>query len=287
MKRANIIKGRQMKKLLSLFIIIIMILSFAGCNSVENAISSEAGQPQTTSDSIIEVATEKPTVKPTEKPTEAPTEKPTVDIDWTEISYTHEDNDGYTFEVSMKFSPWILLSNTDTVNAAWGKVSNGNTLPGFDDWGLSSATTSNNYYQNYNLVGSGFMAEMTDMYYCIGEFKVKNITDGWRISSDNPRSSSVSLIWLPDSNSKTDYIWKVFYSNDIENYGIYGYAQLSMKQDNWGPVPFIIMVPELFSPKYPDGKYFEPMKNGKIAVGGEKLNLGIIGKDSIYSPTDE
>ena len=42
-----------------------------------------------------------------------------------------------------------------------------------------------------------------------------------------------------------------------------------MTSNTWGPVSFIIMAPENFSPKYPDGKF----KN-RILEGGLELESG-------------
>lgn len=82
-----------MKKLTSLFLALLLLLSMAGCG-VQNAQLPETTQvateivaqttapettvPDTTEAEVTEPPTEAPTERPTEKPTEAPTERPTA-----------------------------------------------------------------------------------------------------------------------------------------------------------------------------------------------------------------
>ena len=82
-----------MKKLTTLFLALLLLLSMAGCG-VQNAQLPETTQvatqivaqttapettvPDTTEAEVTEPPTEAPTERPTEKPTEAPTERPTA-----------------------------------------------------------------------------------------------------------------------------------------------------------------------------------------------------------------
>ena len=60
-----------------------------------------------------------------------------TDIEWSEFSYTLSDQQGYTFEVTYKVSPWILLSNTELINSAWSEVGGNKELPTtYGSWGL-------------------------------------------------------------------------------------------------------------------------------------------------------
>ncbi|MBO4468154.1 MAG: hypothetical protein J5766_02520, partial [Clostridia bacterium] len=59
-----------------------------------------------------------------------------VNITWKEIKTSQTDSDGYSYEITFKLSPWILISNTEIINRAWKEVGGNNSLPGFNDWGL-------------------------------------------------------------------------------------------------------------------------------------------------------
>jgi len=214
-----------------------------------------------------------------------------VDIEWTEVVYTTTDSDGYIYEITFNLSPWILLSNTEFVEAAWAEVGAGNTLPGFDDWGLDQ---SNDHFRQGIPMGgltNHFYASMNDMYYCIGSFQIENITDGWRISSENPRSTYVKMSWISSYDRDSVYggayaIGRTFYSNGFEDEsdGVNTNAKLS--KDSWGPVPFIIMAPENFSPKFPSGEYAEHMLSGYFNFAwsnGTQVSLGVVGQDGIYT----
>ena len=134
-----------MKKTICLFLILILILAtVVGCGKKEK-LPSEAkfGDEK---DQLEE--TEKQTEKATETEnltesealvTEPPKTEPIIEpmnIEWITIKQTETDSDGYSYEVTYKFSPWILLSNTDIVNSAWRDVSKDKVLPGIKDWGL-------------------------------------------------------------------------------------------------------------------------------------------------------
>jgi len=286
-----------MKKITAIVLALMMVL-LVGCGD-SGSQTNTAKPTEVITEKPTEKLTKKPTEKPTEKSTEKPTEKPTekitekptekpvknqgVDIDWNTLTFFEEDNDGYTYEVSMKLSPWILLSNSETVNAAWSKVSSGKSLPGFSDWGLKNS--QNMHYRNDfgDTHGFSFGHKMSDMYYCVGELTIKNATEGWNITDDNQRSVNISMNLDCDYNahngSGSAYIWRIFFSSGAEDYARYGICVASLKKNTWGPVPIIIMAPENFSPNYPNGEYYEDIKETKLKVNGEEIALGIIGKD--------
>lgn len=218
-----------------------------------------------------------------------------ADIDWTEVSYTKTDSDGYTYEITFKLSPWILLSDTDIVTSAWAEVGGNNTIPGFNDWGLKPESSGNQFRQGISEGGTTnyFAHHMTDMYYCIGTVKIENITEGWNISASSPRSLYFSLRWA-SSFDKMDYagaysIGRVFYSNGTQDESDGLGHSAKMTSDQWGPTSFIIMAPENFTPNFPNGEHADDMLNGYFhyfANGemSEKIHLGMFGKDGAYTP---
>lgn len=218
-----------------------------------------------------------------------------ADIDWTEVSYTETDSDGYTYEITFKLSPWILQSNTDIVNSAWSEVGGSNTIPGFNDWGLKQESSGGYFRQGISEGGTTnyFAHHMTDIYYCVGTAQITNITEGWSISVSNPRSLYFYLRWVSNFDRATYAgvysIGRVFFSNSTEDESDGLGHSAKMTSDQWGPVSFVIMAPENFAPNFPDGEHAEDMLNGYFyyienGERSEEIHLGMFGKDGTYTP---
>ena len=248
---------------------------------------------------------------PEEEPTE--TQQPTPPkatsasgVEWKTVSYTKEDADGYTFEITYKVSPWMLLSaNRELLESTWKTVNrHDDPLPGFDDWHLSKGSNSS-YYKSYEShasasgTGASFTRKMTDMYYCIGTVTYKNVTDGWNVTKENPRSMPSSLIWWYDLKVTIDFsnggidgdgfgIGRIYYSNKSVDKIDGVRAEPSIESNTWGPASFIIMAPENFTPNCPEGQCYEAMKKGVFnRYAEELLRIGVIGKDGVYVPPAE
>ena len=224
-----------------------------------------------------------------------------VSIDWTKIKQTVTDSDGYTYEVTYKFSPWILHSNSDIINSAWKEVSKDKVLPSsLKDWGLKCSNKS--FYSRGNIKSSCgaacgsvcFGFDMTDMYYCVGTVSVNNTTSGWDITKESPRNMSFALRWNYVNEAwGAGSLCNVFYNNKTDLITDYVSIAPMMDRNSWGSVPFVLMVPENFSPKYPDGKYYEYHRMGYFGLDyngrdyNTKIHLGIIGKDGSYTPPEQ
>ena len=248
------------------------------------------------------------------------TQREKVDIEWKTITDTYTDSDGYSYLITYKISPWILLSNTDIINDAWNVVGKNNKLPGFNDWGLK--LYDNKYMKSVPNGNSSttFYYPMNDMYYCMGTVSVRNTTSGWNITPENSRTLNSGLNYSLLVSGRTEKyeinatfgtfsVGRVFYSNSTADEADCVGIKPNMTSDNWGPVSFIIMAPENFSPNYPEGRFYEYVKNGvfhtsnmamafggfteisaynrnKDSYGFEYFNNGIIGKDRVYAVPD-
>ena len=65
-----------------------------------------------------------------------------------------------------------------------------------------------------------------------------------------------------------------------------------MTSNNWGPVPFVFIAPENFSPNSPNGEYLENLQTGYFEAFGisdpEPIYVDIIGKNGEkFSPIKE
>ena len=286
------------KKFLFAFLIIILTLSLIGCGNQQSVTTYDDTPAQEIVNETAQFIQE-----PTEEPTESPTESPKVNIEWSDLTYGVKDTEGYSYEITYHLSPWILLSNTDTLNAAWNEVGKGNSLPGFDDWGLEKK--GNNYWRQLSSLqlhwtNDNFSAPMSDMYYCVGTVTITNETDGFDIVQSSPRAVNVPL--KLDFEDKYDWapaIGRIFFSDKTSDTYLGLYTDAQMKSNKWGSVPVIFMAPENYSPKYPDGQYSEPLLNSAyfrpisrleyakwngtdISYGNDYPRVGLIDKDGIY-----
>lgn len=259
-------------------------LVLAAC--ANQASSSEESTTQATSTSAANAATSSSNEgTTTSSSSEESTATPSSDgesgtsssnVDFQTGTYTYSDDDGYQFQIRVKVSPWILQSNTDAIEAAWAEVGKDNELPTLDDWGL---TKKGDYYQaSGSMLGTDgtitFESSNLDMYYVVGTFAIKNATDGFDVTSSNKRSFSMwgaappldtfltqsSILGGSNSFYDAQTITKVFYTDPKQYLGEY-LGKPSLTSNSYGPVTFVIARGETTSPNYPDGKYYEQLKN--------------------------
>ena len=227
-------------------------------------------------------------------------------IPWSDVSFTGSDSQGYNYQITIHYSPWILLSNKELVDEAWSEVSKGKELPSYESWGITDLASIRDTIKGneYLYGGSGntmsAATKVNDLYYCIGSISIKNNTDGWSITESNPQTILLPIEIKTDESS-SDY--KGFAAS-MEFYGDGSYKYLGglrvasqMKNDTWGPLPFVLMTSELFSPNTPDGAYYSYVLNDLVIRYKKALNAlsvsdmpdirpGVIGKNGEYaSPT--
>mgnify|MGYP002624737259 CR=1 FL=1 len=177
------------------------------------------------------------------------------DINWETVVYSVRDNDGYELEIEIVQSPWILVSNTELINAAWQDVANNNTLPQFDDWGFRQVngqySKELNYYNGVHQT-SGF--NISDMYYSVGTVTIKNKTEGWDIGPSNARNLNFYYGYCETIvENIPSFIGRVFYSDGASDYAYCININSSMRANTLGPITFVMMTPEYYSPANPNG----------------------------------
>ena len=288
-----------MNKKILLVIVVFAVLSifFCGCGG-KTASSVPAPAPTTSVEqneprqiSTSEPAPTDPT--PTSAPEPTPEPTPKVDVEWQTLTYQWEDSSGYTFEATIKVSPWINTKNEEYVTAAWDEVSHGKALPSSDtsSWGL--AHYSDGTYGRGNDEYGSFrpVKNITDIYYCIGNVTVKNLTTGWDITASTPITSDA--LWLSacqpepnveevkkhpsleDNYTRSSTVSKVFY-NDAEKVNP-TWARVSPKytSNQWGPVAFVFAHFENKTPANPNGEYISEIADTYFCVNGRDFFVWI------------
>lgn len=270
------------KQLISILLLIALLASLSACGKKggSTTISVPVGQTtppkQTTPAPPTQApATATPTPKPTATPEPTPEPAPAVEVEWQTLTYQWEDSSGYTFEATLKVSPWINTKNTEYVTAAWNEVSNGKALPSDSSksWGNELSGDG-----NYRVVEN-----VTDVYYCIGNVKIKNLTTGWDITASAPVTSN--SLWFSacqpeidpaakesrnklsnENHERSSTISKIFYSDGETRNSTWACLNPKYTSNNWGPVPFVFSHFESKAPAYPDGKYISEITDAYFYV---------------------
>ena len=318
-----------MKKLVILALAMPILLMACGNTENTNAVSAPTEAATTVA---ADTPTKAPTLPPAQKdtPTEAPTLPPTqdntptevpptetpatntptpteapssnIELTWTKKTVQITDEDGYVFEYTLRVTPWFLLSNTEYRTQVENYL--GSTIPGFEDWNLQK---QGNEYRR-TIGGTIFHASMNDMYYCVGTVSIKNITNGWDISSDNHRKVYSSIGWIPDEQQLSMPVYtigRLCYENKDDITTMHSVRICpEMKKNEWGPHYFILMAPEYFTPSNPEGEHYQKMINGTLWFAGseslipigkgqaagypiEPIYNGLINKDGEFIPSNE
>ena len=265
------------KKVLSLIVLFaILMTTFCGCGgksssavSQDNATGTNQTEQTLPDPANVHTAISAPAPEP--EPTPEPT--PSVEVEWQTLTYQWEDNSGYTFEATVRISPWINTKNTDYVTAAWNEVGSGKTLPSDDSKSWGNAPSSDDYYRPVD--------NATDVYYCIGNVTIKNLTTGWDITASAPVKSNP--LWFsacqPETNPayykqhpntfdylKSSTISKIYYGNGEERNSTWACLTPQYTSNKWGPVPFIFAHFDSKAPANPDGKYISEIADTYFCV---------------------
>ena len=294
-----------MKKSIAFLFAALLALTLSACGQEPAPAEEEAAAA---SDSAAGVETEQET-EPVEPPAyaeeegvELPDEEPVpaqavTPIEWTTVVCHKSDGDGYQYEIEVKLSPWILLSDTATLNTAWNAVSGGLSLPTYNSWGVDETFGKPRIEGMESKFGqSGYAMScshgISDMYYCVGSFRVTNVTEGWSIDSNQPRSIDLSLQCGSYQSSPSGYVpftgGKILTYDDTRQY--IGGVMISplMSSDHWGPIPIVLMAAEVFSPNTPDGGYYDFVLNDCVITSSHIADFptvrpGIIGQNGVYA----
>ncbi|MCM1156766.1 MAG: hypothetical protein NC314_11540 [Roseburia sp.] len=178
------------------------------------------------------------------------------DIDTSSLLTTYtiefEDSDGYQIRETVQLSPIFREDDMGTVYALWEAL--GNDVASFP---------SKESIRNSNLMLTNYQLE-----YVVGTYMVENLTDGFPITSDNPRTYAKSLTAEGNSVPATFFnnrsVSVVMYSSGMKYYGDNLFATVigdaRMTSDTWGPRTFVIALPNEFTPNQPDGYRYDEIQ---------------------------
>lgn len=191
-------------------------------------------------------------------------------IDTPSLLATHvieyEDQDGYKIRETVQLSPIFREDDMETAYALWEALGND----------VASFPSEEKIYDNSYLIRSSRDQDSCDkLEYIIGTFAIENLTDGFPITPDKPREYFGRLQgeYILSSDERSDdhdgnaanllnvrSVSMVMYDNGPTYYGEGRFAILGnpkMTSDAWGPVCFVIAVPNGATPNRPDGYRYD------------------------------
>ena len=169
----------------------------------------------------------------------------------TEHVFEVEDSDGYKIREIVQLSPIFKEKDMDTVYALWEAL--GNDVSSFP--GKQSLRNENRMLTNYELE------------YVVGTCMIENLTDGFSITPDKPRSYAMSF--TAEGNGDTATLFndrsvsvairsdRMVYDSDTLSVLI---GDARMTSDTWGPCTFVIALPNTHTPNQPDGYRYDEIQ---------------------------
>ncbi len=197
---------------------------------------------------------------------------PTINVEWQTLTYQWEDKEGYKFEATIKVSPWINTENSDYLASAWNEVSKGETLPEATPkaWGLTKSGSW--FYIPSISTGCQLIPvdEITDYYYCVGEVKIRNLTEGWDITSSKRSNRLYIGACQPETEKKgkaSDYNMMSYTLSKVGNTVLPTWADVNpLYTSNEWSAPFVFVHFENKTPKMPEGENIAEIQNGYFCI---------------------
>jgi len=162
-----------------------------------------------------------------------------------------EDYDGYQIRETIQLSPIFTKDDVNVMLELWETL--GNDITSFPS--KESLQNENRTLTNYELE------------YVVGTYMVENLTDGFHITSDNPRTYIKSLTAEGHENAATLFndqsVSVVAYSDGVSYYADAFAAVLSearMTSDTWGPCSFVVALPNTSTPNQPNGYRYDDIQ---------------------------
>ena len=171
------------------------------------------------------------------------------------MNYT--DNEGFSFVVTCRISPWILQSNTEMLSATWNSIEKDKKLPTINTWGFQKNGDSYNYSEYYI---TSFDSKIDDMYYAVGTIEIANVTKGFNFSADRVGYPKVQI----SKDALLDYgkiiITRTYLGDENKTSAVGVVINAEMIADKWCPVPFVIASAEHYTPNNPNGENYDKVE---------------------------
>lgn len=207
------------------------------------------------------------------------------DIDVSSLLTAHvieyEDRDGYSIRETCRLSPIFTEDDSDAMYTLWKTL-------GYDTDSFPSEDTL--YDASHSIEYARDADSCDKLEYIIGIYTIENLTDGFPITSDNPRTYIGSIhaeqVFTDDeehdANASNSFnlrsVFVTMYPDGASYYAEQDaniLAKAKMSSDVWGPTCFIIVLPNGTTPNRPDGYRYDKIRIefGNKSYGGLGYNV--------------
>ncbi|MDE6981461.1 MAG: hypothetical protein K2P60_08700 [Lachnospiraceae bacterium] len=173
----------------------------------------------------------------------------------------------YKAEYTISTTNWIRASDPETLQNIWESIGGKEDLPDISNF--------------HELSNDGFTNENAAV--AFGTISFRNVTDGFGFTESNPRAFLCTLdAW--DIYHHGHYVeGYIEYSSNHKYLNLWNVTMESlvsakMSRNSWGPVPFMLVCSNVFTPDNPDGD--ESLNDYKIHCGYPAQDDLIIKLDS-------
>ena len=160
---------------------------------------------------------------------------------------------GYEAEYTVSVTGWIKASNADALQLAWeGVAKEGDAMPSLSSF--------------HEYTNDGFSEANAAV--AFGTVSFRNITQGFDITEENPISFDVFM--QPSEGFRYSIYTPKMYINYSTNGKFSFTVSPLMKSNNWGPVVFMLVCPNVITPNDPDGAVLD---NFELIISGTGINI--------------
>ena len=149
----------------------------------------------------------------------------------TSYSYTYISFTGYEIKVTLNVSPWVRADDTTTIQGVWGEIKGGDQFPSLDRFGSAA---------------NGYTEKRAALFFVTVSFQ--NLTTGYSITPQEPLSAGTDFFgWM--KSALIQYSNKAEYCSTSTGTAV----KANMTGNKWGPVPMVVVLPNIYTPDTPDG----------------------------------
>lgn len=154
---------------------------------------------------------------------------------------TATDGNGNKVKVTMKIGKWIKSAEKDLIEAAWKNVGGTGSMPLVAKI-YSDDTGYNNLY--FNAANAAFV---------FGTVEIENITPDFPASNFNSPGGVDVCLWGSEISGKITAAGCQYSGTTKCKIKPFYFIEASMSSNKWGPVPYVIGIDNVFTPKFPEG----------------------------------
>ncbi len=230
-----------MKRIVVLLLVMsLLVLTLIGCGNESESAANGIYRDDTAKSSDDENASNEENINAND-----------IQIDWkTTETYRFTNYDGYVFERTVTYSPFIKYSDEDMINKAWADLGLNGNIPTPNDMGYVQDG------ENCKLVDSKgvqkYWNNQGGYAYAFIRLTIENVTEGFSFSPSKPYTPADEMtIDLYEVANPEKGIGAANDLNDVLTMKMVG-GYREMTTDMIERI-YVVVIPEKYTPKQPDG----------------------------------